>query len=106
MIFSIITLCLASLAFGQTGWKTIVSKGGGYTISMPAKPIELSAPLAMGDFRGVSHIQHSNENRVIYSASYADLPIDPTDTTMAEKVFSAAKDDLLQKAQARPLDEK
>src|SRR4051812_42221265 len=101
-----IALCLPTLAFGQTGWLTVVSKGGGYSISMPGKPTELSAPLSMGDFRGVSHIQNSAEKGVIYTASYVDLPIDPTDTTIPEKVFDAAKEDLLRKAHARPLDEK
>ena len=100
------TLCLSSLAFSQIGWFTIVSKGGRYTVSVPSKPTELSVPLSMGDFRGVSHIQNAAENRVIYTASYTDLPIDPTDTTIPEKVFSAAKEDLLAKAHARPLDEK
>ena len=101
-----IGLGLQSLAFGQTGWTTIVSEGGKYTISMPGKPTELSVPLSMGDFRGVSHIQNSAEKGVIYTASYVDLPIDPTDATIAEKIFDAAKEDLLRKAHARPLDEK
>jgi len=56
LFFSMIALCVPSLAFSQTGWFTILSKGGGYSISMPGKPTELPAPFAMGDFRGVSNI--------------------------------------------------
>jgi len=108
---ALVSVCLVMIsgngfAFSQDGWLTVTSKEGGYSVSMPGKPVEVGTPFGIGEFHGVSHVVNVRSAGSSYSTSYADLPIDPSDETIAEKVFDAAKNDLLEKARARVLDEK
>jgi len=103
VVISYLIIILATISFGftQGDWLTTTSKDGGFAISMPGKPLELDAPIVLGDFHAVSHVFHVRRGGNAYSVTYTDLAIDPSDETIVAKVFDGAKEDLLKKATAR-----
>jgi hypothetical protein len=105
LVFVSTTSDAFSQGANEKAWLTVTSEGGNYSVSMPGKPIELGTPFGVGDFRGVSHVINVRSAGSSYSALYVDLPIDPSDETIADKVFDAVKNDLLGKPLARVLEE-
>ena len=106
LFFLIAFISSNGLASTQASWATTKSEEGNFSVSMPGTPRPLAAPIILGDLRAISHVFHVTSAGNNYSVSYTDLAIDPTDEAVTLKIFEAAKENLLKRAEARLITEK